>query len=272
MLVLEALRAKFGDSLILHSGTAKSPQVTVIDGGPPGVYNDALRPRLEAIRAERGLDARTPLDVELMMVSHIDDDHVAGLLELARKLNQRRESGQPLPWKIRRFWHNSFDDILDNDDLQVAGGGSALNAASLGDFLAPEGSAILASVKQGRELAKLLDALTLGGNPPFKGLVLTDGKARAMTVGDLKERLFADVFDRNDLGVERSQVAFEQAGEPVAEEAPLLEIDERTFTVIFAADAPLSLADAVEILRHRIRTRFKPDAAAGRPARSPKAG
>jgi glyoxylase-like metal-dependent hydrolase (beta-lactamase superfamily II) len=186
MLVLEALRAKFGDSLLLHSGTAKRPQLTVIDGGPPGVYNDALRPRLEAIRAERGLDARTPLDVELMMVSHIDDDHVAGMLELARKLNDRRESGQPLPWKIRRFWHNSFDDILDNDDLQVGGSGSAMNTASLDEFLKPEGSLILASVKQGRELRKLLDALGLGGNAPFKGLVLCSGPAKAVTVGDLK--------------------------------------------------------------------------------------
>ena len=112
MLVLEALRARFGDALILHSGSKAKPQLTVIDGGPPGVYGDALRPRLEAIRAERKLDARTPLDIELMMVSHIDDDHVSGLLELARKLNDQRESGQPLPWKIRRFWHNSFDDIL----------------------------------------------------------------------------------------------------------------------------------------------------------------
>ena len=102
---------------------------------------------------------------------------------------------------------------------------------------------------------------------------LVDAQVEKMTVGDLKARLFADVFDRNDLGVERSQVAFEQAGEPVAEEAPLLEIDERTFTVTFAADAPVSVADAVEILRHRIRTRFKPDATAGRPARAaPKAG
>jgi hypothetical protein len=186
MLVLEALRARFGDALILHSGSKAKPQLTVIDGGPPGVYGDALRPRLEAIRAERELDARTPLDIELMMVSHIDDDHVSGLLELAEKLNDRRENGQPLPWKIRRFWHNSFDDILDNDDLQVGGTASTMNTASLGDFLAPEGSLILASVKQGRELRKLLDALTLGGNSPFKGLVLTDGAAKAVTVGDLK--------------------------------------------------------------------------------------
>jgi hypothetical protein len=186
MLVLEALRARFGDSLILHSGSKAKPQLTVIDGGPPGVYGDALRPRLEALRAERKLAAGTPLDIALMMVSHIDDDHVSGLLELARKLNDQRESGQPLPWKIRRFWHNSFDDILDNDDLQVGGSASTMNTASLGDFLAPEGSLILASVRQGRELRKLLDTLALGGNPPFKGLVLTAGAAKAVTVGDLR--------------------------------------------------------------------------------------
>ena len=101
---------------------------------------------------------------------------------------------------------------------------------------------------------------------------LVDAQVEKMTVGDLKARLFADVFDRNDLGVERGQVTFEQTGEPVAEEVPLLEIDEHTFTVTFAADAPVSVADAVEILRHRIRTRFKPDAAAGRSTRPPKAG
>jgi hypothetical protein len=186
MLTLEALRARFGDALILHSGTKAKPQLTVIDGGPPGVYGDAVRPRLDAIRGERKLDARTPLDIELMMVSHIDDDHVSGLLELAQRLNERRESGQPLPWKIRRFWHNSFDDILDNDDLQVAGSASAMNTASLGEFLAPEGSRILASVKQGRELRRLLDALSLGGNMPFRGLIMAGGPAKPVTVGDLR--------------------------------------------------------------------------------------
>jgi hypothetical protein len=186
MLVLEALRARFGDALLLHSGTPVKPQLVVIDGGPPGVYSDALRPRLDALRAERGLDERTPLDVELIMVSHIDDDHVSGLLELATRLNERRESGQPFPWRIRRFWHNSFDDILDNDDLAVGGGASTLSTASLDGFLAPAGSLILASVPQGRALRKLLDALSLGGNPPFTGLVLADGPAKPVTVGDLR--------------------------------------------------------------------------------------
>lgn len=189
MLVLEALRAKFGDALLLHSGTKAKPQLTVIDGGPPGVFGDALKPRLEKLRAERKLAATAPLDVALMMVSHIDDDHVAGLLELVRDLKDRIDSGQARPWKIGQFWHNSFDDILDNDDLDVASPASVMSTASLGDFLAADGAAILASVKQGRDLGKLLDALDLEGNPPFKGLVMSGVKVA--TVGDLKVTVVA---------------------------------------------------------------------------------
>ena len=99
---------------------------------------------------------------------------------------------------------------------------------------------------------------------------LVDAQLEAMTVGDLKARLFTDIFERNSLGVERGQAALEQAGAPVAEETPLLDVDDRTFTVTFAADASVSVPDAVEILRHRIRTRFQPDSAATRPSAPPR--
>ena len=171
MLILEALRAQFGDSLLLHFGTEDKPKLAVIDGGPPGVYNDALEPRLLEIREERGLAANKPLDIDLMMVSHIDRDHIAGILDLVQNLKELKDSKQPAPWKIRRFWHNSFDDLLGNDDVSVASAASTMSTASLGDLLAPEGSLLLASVGEGRDLRDLLDALKLSGNPPFKGLV-----------------------------------------------------------------------------------------------------
>jgi hypothetical protein len=187
VLVLEALRARFGDSLLLHSGTTARPQLVIIDGGPAGVYTDALRPRLDQIRRERGLAADVALEIELMMVSHIDDDHIAGLLELAQHLNSRRERREPLPWRIRRFWHNSFDDILDNDDLQVASATSAMSTASLGEPLEPgsDGAMILASVKQGRDLRNALKALNLAGNNPFGGLILAGGPRKTVGVGDV---------------------------------------------------------------------------------------
>ena len=184
MLVLEVLRAKYGDSLLLHYGTKTKPRLAVIDGGPPGVYNDALKPRLDEIRKERKLGEETPLDVELMMVSHIDEDHIAGILQLVQKIKDLRDSKQPVPWKIQRFWHNSFDDILGNDDVSVASAASRMSTASIGGMLRHEGSLVLASVGQGRELRKGLDALGLGGNPPFGGLVRSGHKK--ITLGNLK--------------------------------------------------------------------------------------
>ncbi len=200
MLIFEALRAKFGDSLLLHYGTKQKPRLTVIDGGPPGVYNDALKPRLEAVRKERKLAEKTPLDIDLMMVSHIDADHIAGVLELVRKLKDLRDSKKPVPWKIERFWHNSFDDLLGNDDVSVASAASVMSPASLGGMLQPEGSLILASVGEGRDLRKLLDALGLGGNPPFNGLVRAAKKK--ITLGNLKLTVIAP-SDKNLLALQK---------------------------------------------------------------------
>ena len=56
LMTLEVLQAKKGDALLLHVGDEAAPALVVIDGGPRGVYNHSLRPRLEAIRGE--LDSR----------------------------------------------------------------------------------------------------------------------------------------------------------------------------------------------------------------------
>lgn len=184
MLVLEALRARFGDSLLLHFGTGEEPRLAVIDGGPPGVHDDALEPRLHEIRKERKLAANEALEIDLMMVSHIDRDHIAGILQLAQNLKDRKDSRQPAPWKVRRFWHNSFDDLLDNDDVSVGSAASVMSAASIGGRLPRDGSLVLASVPEGRDLRKLLDALKLDGNPPFQGLVRAG--RRPVAVGNLK--------------------------------------------------------------------------------------
>jgi hypothetical protein len=189
MLVLEALRAKHGDALLLHSGTAAKPQLVVIDGGPPGVYADSVKPRLLELRDERGLGAKESLEIALMMVSHIDADHIAGILELANKLRAVQVAKQPRPWKIKRFWHNSFDDILDNSDAALAATGSSFGAADLGGFLPHDGSALLASVTEGRALRDLVRAMKLDRNPPFGGLVMAP--AKAVKIGDLEMTVVA---------------------------------------------------------------------------------
>jgi hypothetical protein len=171
MFILEALRAKHGDALLLHYGTEDEPRLVVIDAGPGGVYADAVQPRLMEIREERGLGDDESLPIDLMMVSHLDADHITGVLELMRKLRDAKEKQRPLPWKIERFWHNAFDDLTDNDDVAVASANSSLSTASVGEFLQVEGSSLLASVAQGRQLRDLVKFLKLDGNKPFNSIV-----------------------------------------------------------------------------------------------------
>ena len=56
------------------------------------MYQPFLRPRLEELRAERveehGLADDQPLTIDLMMLSHVDEDHIAGLLELTAELSE----------------------------------------------------------------------------------------------------------------------------------------------------------------------------------------
>jgi hypothetical protein len=112
ILTLEPLRALEGDCLLLHWGTAAAPKLAVIDGGPGRIYEDSLEPRLQQIRAKRG-GARLKLD--LVMVSHIDNDHIVGIKKLFRALRSEIDNNTPdneRPFKVERLWHNTFNDIL----------------------------------------------------------------------------------------------------------------------------------------------------------------
>ncbi len=101
---LDVRRARKGDSLLLHFGSPDAPGLAMIDGGPKAVYAPHLRPRLIEIREARGLQAHQPLPVDLLMVSHVDDDHIQGVLDFTKEL--REAVGAPFA-RVLRFWHNS---------------------------------------------------------------------------------------------------------------------------------------------------------------------
>ena len=84
---LEALEAAHGDSLLLHYGSTAKPRLIVIDGGPKDIFKKSLSPRLKAIRQARGGGS---LEVRMIMVSHIDDDHITGVIDLANELARPR--------------------------------------------------------------------------------------------------------------------------------------------------------------------------------------
>jgi hypothetical protein len=128
--------------------------------------------------------------VDLLMVSHIDDDHMNGILELTKELVTAQSARKPLPLKIRGFWHNTFDDVIGNSPEELLSAVTAqFGPASLSgepdvEGLDPAVAMVLASVEQGLRLRDDVRQLELSLNPQHGGrLVMVDGDARPIEMG-----------------------------------------------------------------------------------------
>jgi beta-lactamase superfamily II metal-dependent hydrolase len=133
LFTLEALPAQEGDCLILHWGTRKKPHVAVIDGGPGRVYETSLRPRLDKIITGLG-GGQLPL--ELVMVSHMDSDHVVGIKKLFSALKKEVDNHTPEAdrmLRVDRLWLNVFNDVLGDSIDKYYRTLTASLQASIGD-------------------------------------------------------------------------------------------------------------------------------------------
>jgi len=146
---LEALQAHDGDCLLLHYGSEQDRKLILIDGGPTGIYKSILKTRLDQLRRTATLDLR------LAVVSHIDLDHITGILDLLKNLCELKNDGKPQPYRIRSLWHNSFEKLVgakkavtENKVVGAAVGGGSGSFAGLDDKV----KAVVASVKQGNDL------------------------------------------------------------------------------------------------------------------------
>jgi hypothetical protein len=194
MIVFEALPAKHGDCLILRFTGDGADRVWLIDGGPPGVYLDSLKPRLDALRG--GADR---LRVDLAMVSHIDDDHIAGMLQLARKLRETKEDNGIPFLDIRRFWFNSFSSLvgaLPEPAQKLASLAATGDAGLFAELpgIRHETAAVLSSVGQGEKFTA--EIITLGvqlnerrGKPMTAPDTVMVSGAKVTILGPLQSRL-----------------------------------------------------------------------------------
>jgi beta-lactamase superfamily II metal-dependent hydrolase len=107
---IHAINAFEGDSLLLEA----AGRFALIDAGPRGTYETHVRDYLR--------DAIRGAPLEAVIVSHVDIDHIAGVLDLVADIERARADGEAPPFEVKDLWHNSFAATIDDDQGNVSAG------------------------------------------------------------------------------------------------------------------------------------------------------
>ncbi len=174
---LTVVKAKHGDAMLLQH---KQTNI-LIDGGPPHVYRKFLRKHLKQLKA----NGTGPAEINLMMISHIDSDYIAGILDLTDELIEAEQESSPPLVKINEAWHNSFVDTIvtqtgakisavREESLELAdiAGSDPMISNQMADA-----KVVLSSVPQGRRLRNNLGRLKIPLNKGFiENIVLKENQ------------------------------------------------------------------------------------------------
>ena len=212
---LKVFHAADGDSLLLSSSDGHH---ALVDGGRTGTFRAHTWGTLQDLAA-----ADEALD--LVVVSHIDADHISGILWLMKAVAawavfdyQTTEGGNPgfpaptvtRPPAIKKVWHNSWaaqlGDLAGPIEAFATRVDEARSATALDASTVPPAAAdmfdalqgLAESIPDGVELLRVVDDDTpIPRNKPFKDLVLLRdtphveklGKARLTVIGPARKHL-----------------------------------------------------------------------------------
>src|SRR5262245_6923743 len=101
---MRVCHAHEGDCFLLLYGTAAKPRALLCDGGPAKTFDPHLKATLEKTGVAK-LDA--------VILSHVDNDHVLGLLDLFADIRDRRAANEAEIVEIADLWINEFDQTID---------------------------------------------------------------------------------------------------------------------------------------------------------------
>jgi Metallo-beta-lactamase superfamily len=208
MLTLQMLPATCGGCLWLEYGTGAAKRVVIIDGGLTETAT-ALRRRIEAARRARSV---ATLDVELLVVTHIDNDHILGIIELLK--------AESPGLRVKDVWFNGRPQLMALPAAPRGRSGAARRTSSappadlMGgpndadedwddlDQVALPSAADLLGPQQGDQLSELLAQRRLPWNKhaPWKGgavMIPDTGELPSVTLdGDLTLTVLGPNRDR----------------------------------------------------------------------------
>jgi hypothetical protein len=176
MFNLRIVQANFGDCLIAEYGTAVAPRYILIDGGPEDVFSRHLEGELRTIASAGG-------KLDLAAISHVDRDHITGLLDLLATLQDQRVNGHAELIGIDALWHNSFSNALDpNAEIQP----QFNNLLGMSSTAMPLSAAAVMGIGEGNRVRQLAAQLAIPLNQGFASdLICVDDAPDAREFGNL---------------------------------------------------------------------------------------
>lgn len=224
MFRLHVLQARYGDCLLLEFGTVDEPHYVLVDGGPPRTYERHLRGELARIAAQQGA---TTGRLDLVVLSHVDNDHIVGLLDLTSELREQRANQLAELVQIDALWHNAFDDTIGRDsDLEVrleSLGIQVMAAAGQASIALSSTGIALQGIGEGRQLRR--DAMLLGIaiNDGFPDdLVTVDTAPEAIPMGDLTLRVVGPTLSNLEELQEEWEEWLEEHADDITSGDPML--------------------------------------------------
>jgi beta-lactamase superfamily II metal-dependent hydrolase len=178
---LHVLQAEYGDCFILESKSGNDSVNILIDGGPYQTFEKHLKPTLKKIPLNGKLD--------LAVLSHIDNDHVIGLLDLLAEIKNQRESGGKELVKIEKIWHNSFNDLLELHEEPKKLLGNIFSAKSMVKGSNSKESLVMKGFQQGTDLTNLAKILKIQTNPDFDNIIVANDKIRSVRLNNISIQL-----------------------------------------------------------------------------------
>ena len=158
MLNFHVVQANHGDCFILEFGTDNNPRYILIDGGPNSIYEKHLQGELEKIKAKGG-------KLDLLIVSHVDNDHIIGLLDLMAELKEQDAQNIQKTISIDAIWHNTFTQTV-GSDVERRLKSLLMDIGNLSKSM-PITNKISKGIKQGHEFTLDADALGIPINQGF---------------------------------------------------------------------------------------------------------
>lgn len=173
---LTVFQSDKGDCLLLEG--AKGGRI-LVDGGMRDSYSEHVAPTLGKLRPKGKAKGK---DIDVVYVSHIDQDHISGVLQMmddevdwrvheyqVKHGNPKhKKPAAPRPPKVKHIWHNAFHEQLKKNEGEVedmlAASAAILSGSDVGEIkeLASAQTDLVTSIAEAIQLSRRISPEQLG--------------------------------------------------------------------------------------------------------------